>query len=254
MTTTDPHRLDPAEFFDFVGRSRGSLIFLSVHPAHALNRALMEHLETLDEHPVDIAMMDLSELVVTRSPALAFLHAGLRRIPNVPPIDVLPGYYLLCEGHVLAWRSGLPAREDVAEILRGSLPGAFMSVVTRRLSYVRRSVLASAEEVTARRLANAFGDALGRFRKNPQPPPPPHTGTASDHDVLWAYQTLGIDADATDEEVTRAWRDLRREHHPDRAADDPAEFERRNRVSAKLNDAREIIRGHRVRQQHRAAS
>ena len=254
MTTTDPPRLDPAEFFDFVGRSRGSVVFLSVHPAHPFNRALARHLEGLDEEPIEIVTMDLSELVVMRSPVLAFLHAGLRRIPDVPPIDVLPGYYLLCEGHVLAWRSGLPARGDAAEILRGSLLGAFMSAVTRRLSYVRRSVLESAEEVAARRMASAFGDALGRFRKNPQPPPPPRSSAASDHDVQWAYRTLGIDPGATDDEVTRAWRDLRREHHPDRAANDPAEFERRNRVSAELNDAREIIREHRSRQQHRAAS
>ncbi|HEX8110135.1 MAG TPA: J domain-containing protein, partial [Kofleriaceae bacterium] len=76
------------------------------------------------------------------------------------------------------------------------------------------------------------------------PPDPPRTTT---DELLRAYQTLGVSPTATDEEVQQAWRRLRVELHPDAAAGDPVEFERRSRLSAELNRARDIIFAHRRR-------
>ena len=64
-------------------------------------------------------------------------------------------------------------------------------------------------------------------------------------DVFWAYQTLGVLPTATDREIHEAWRRKRRETHPDHAAGDAAEFERRSRLSRDLNRARDIIAAYR---------
>ena len=56
---------------------------------------------------------------------------------------------------------------------------------------------------------------------------------------------LGVLPTATDREVHDAWRRRRMQNHPDQAAGDPAEFERRSRLSADINRARDIIMDHR---------
>jgi curved DNA-binding protein CbpA len=63
--------------------------------------------------------------------------------------------------------------------------------------------------------------------------------------LYWAYQVLGVLPTATDREVHEAWRRRRAETHPDHAGSDPAEFERRSRLSCDINLARDIIVKHR---------
>jgi len=156
---------------------------------------------------------------------------------------------------VLAWESGLPVFDDARMILRGSIMGAIFAAVTQKLAFVTRSLQLSAEETAAHRLADVFRDALGRHRRDPRPPPPPPPrDPRAKQTVAWAYETLRVDPTASDDEVNRAWRDLRREHHPDRAASDPEEFARRSQYSSDLNAAREVIRAHRSGARHRAAS
>ncbi len=55
------------------------------------------------------------------------------------------------------------------------------------------------------------------------------------------YRVLGLPADASDEAIKRRWRELAREHHPDRAAD-PAEAARLTRQMARINAAYDVLR------------
>ena len=56
------------------------------------------------------------------------------------------------------------------------------------------------------------------------------------------YRTLGIPRDATPEELKRRWRELAREHHPDRAAGDLPEQERLTGRMARINAAYDVLR------------
>ncbi|MBA3778327.1 MAG: J domain-containing protein [Chloroflexi bacterium] len=56
------------------------------------------------------------------------------------------------------------------------------------------------------------------------------------------YRELGVPADASDESIKRRWRDLAREHHPDRAAKDSSEARRLTRRMARINAAYDLLR------------
>ena len=55
------------------------------------------------------------------------------------------------------------------------------------------------------------------------------------------YRVLGLTPDASDAAIKRRWRQLAREHHPDRAAD-PVQAEVLNRRMARINAAYDVLR------------
>ncbi len=237
----EPVQLDAADFFDFVGVPQPSVVFLSVHPAHAFNRALPRRFVGATDVEVPFAVMAMTDVLLADVPVLPFLYQGLSSCGIVSPLAMLPGYYLFRDGRMLAWESGLPSPADTSTILRGSLLGAVAFAFTREFTLVGKAVRFAADEAAAERLSSRFRAACEGHRERHDAPP-------AQDDVAWAYETLGVTRDATDREVNTAWRRLGRECHPDRAGADPEEAARRGRRLADLHRAREIIRAHRTRQ------
>jgi hypothetical protein len=128
-----------------------------------------------------------------------------------------------------------------------ALLGAIWSGLTRDLSYVVQAVRLAADDAAAQRMAAAFHAAAVAPEPSRERRPPPAAPRSTDDELLRAYETLGVSPTATDEEVQQAWRRRRVKLHPDSAARDPAEFERRSRISVELNRARDIIFAHRRR-------
>ncbi|HET7676656.1 MAG TPA: J domain-containing protein [Candidatus Limnocylindrales bacterium] len=56
------------------------------------------------------------------------------------------------------------------------------------------------------------------------------------------YKVLDVASDASASEIKRRWRDLAREHHPDRAAGDATEAERLTKRMARINAAYDLLR------------
>jgi curved DNA-binding protein CbpA len=56
------------------------------------------------------------------------------------------------------------------------------------------------------------------------------------------YRVLDVRHDASADEIKRRWRELAREHHPDRAAHDGAERERLTTRMARINAAYDVLR------------
>ena len=67
------------------------------------------------------------------------------------------------------------------------------------------------------------------------------------------YRILGVSRDASAEEVKRRWRDLAREHHPDRAPGDAQEQERLTGRMARINAAYDVLRDPVRRARHDAS-
>ncbi len=67
------------------------------------------------------------------------------------------------------------------------------------------------------------------------------------------YRVLGVPSDASAEAIKRRWRDLAREHHPDRAAGDPAEQARLTARMARINAAYDVLRDPVRRARHDAS-
>jgi len=67
------------------------------------------------------------------------------------------------------------------------------------------------------------------------------------------YRILGVPRDASGEELKRRWRDLAREHHPDRAPGDQQEQERLTSRMARINAAYDVLRDPVRRARHDAS-
>src|SRR5215210_1337507 len=55
------------------------------------------------------------------------------------------------------------------------------------------------------------------------------------------YHVLGVGRDSTNSTIKRRWRDLAREHHPDRAAGNPEEAARLTSRMAQINSAYDLL-------------
>ncbi len=174
---------------------------------------------------------------------LPFLHQQFRAC-DASALGVLPGYCLFREAEMLAWDSGLPAPADVTAIGQGALLGLVFATLMSDVLFVVSALHIAAEQVAAPRVALRFKQvASGRTRRQASAAsaPPPID------EVRWAYDLLAVSPSASDREVHQAWRRRRIEMHPDTAAGDPKEFERRSRISADINRARDVIISHRSR-------
>jgi hypothetical protein len=224
---------------------------VSVHPAHTFSATFGRELAGALEEEVAIGTIELLPLIMHGGPVLSLMHAGLEACGGPAAYGVVPGYWLFRQGQLLAWASGLPTTEDVGALARSALVGAFWMAVTRNPAFVAQAVRLAAEQVGGRRAAGIFRRAATEPDPRRWRPDPRGTG---DDELRRACQTLGVQPTASDAEVQQAWRARRREAHPDHAAADPAEFERRSRICAEVNHARDVIFAHRARTRRTSAA
>ena len=247
-----PIQLDPADVVNFITRPEPAVLFLSIDTAHRFNHSLCEHFAEDEGIAVAFGELPLLDLFDSANPALAFLHGEIRASGASVPIAVPPGYYLFHRGQMLAWDLGLPFAADAKRIIRGSMLGAALSLLTKNWRFVGMALLSATEEAAAERTASRFRRAAAAHRENPWRTSE-RTETTTE-ELASAYHVLGVDPTASDEEVTRAWRSLQQKFHPDRAAHDPGGFDRLTRRCVEINRARQIIKNHRrASRQHAAA-
>ncbi|MBK8258885.1 MAG: DnaJ domain-containing protein [Polyangiaceae bacterium] len=232
-----PVEVSAAQFFDFIQGSERVVMFVSLDPAYTYNMALVRWLEQESDNGIWFGTAGFLDLLLGDTPALPFLHVGLYTCGVHSPIGALPGYYLFQNGRMVGWDAGLPGTEDASLIAKGSLLGFVAFAFTNDVGLILKGFRFAAEEATGARLAQRFKRIFEEVRQSRAPRPESEGGDLTD-----AYTTLGVDPSASDEEVERAWRDLRVKFHPDLVADDPVEFERRSRLASKMNRARDRIR------------
>lgn len=59
--------------------------------------------------------------------------------------------------------------------------------------------------------------------------------------LLAAYRVLGLSYGSSMPDIKKAWKDLLKEHHPDKHAADPAAYQKATRTCSNINDAYRII-------------
>jgi DnaJ like chaperone protein len=93
----------------------------------------------------------------------------------------------------------------------GGCPSLLESVVDRLFHVAKADGAVTDDELTyLERVSELFGLGALRFRRLKAA----HLGTKSDD----PYEVLGVDPDASNEEVRAAWKSALSEHHPDRVA------------------------------------
>jgi len=245
---SEPTKVDPSRFFEFISRPGLVVVFMPFHGAHPFNHALPRFLPDVDELGLRFGRVSLIELFVEGGSAVMFLQEGLRACGVSKAFDFLPGYYLFDDGQLIAWDSGFPTSADLRTIVGASVLGAIAYAFTRNPTLIAKAFGFGAQQGAGSRLAALFAQAATQHRAAPRPRGAPRSARPPNpiSELLDAYRLLGVDPEASDREVNAAWRKRQAELHPDRAADDPAEFERRSRISTGLNHARDVIRAHRA--------
>ena len=243
---TEPVAVEAAQLFEFLAGPGLKTVLVSLHPSHTFSEPLSRQL-TADHDTIALGTVALSDLVTEGGSALRFLHQGLRACGAPASFGVLPGYYLFRDSEMLAWDAGLPAFADLQAIARSALVGALWSGVMRDSSFVGQALNLGAQQVASQRIAARFRAAASQPRASGQRAESSTRPPVDD--LYWAYQTLGVVPTATDREVHEAWRRKRMENHPDHAQD-PVEFQRRSRISADINRARDIINSARSGRTH----
>jgi hypothetical protein len=243
----DPVPVAAADLPVFLSGAPLAVLLVSVHPAHTFSPALARQLAA-DLPDAALGTADVRDVLTTGGRGLRLLREGFGRCGIPTLLGLLPGYCLFRGRTMLAWDAGLPAPSDLAGIAQGTVLGAIWAGVTRETSWLREAIQLAADQATADRIATRFRLAASAssssFRPDADPAREP-SGTADA--VAWAYRTLSVAPEASDAQVQDAWKRLRIAHHPDRVAGDAAEFGRRNRASADINRARDIIMEHRAR-------
>lgn len=237
--------LDENTFFEFVAKPGPSVVFLSAHPLHPFSTPLGDALEAEFGDGIHFGTISLFELALNRSPILHFIGQRHGELTGASAM-VVPGYYLFRESELLSFDVGLPIRTEVNSMWKDVALSAVWCGVTRQGAEFAHSVFVKASSVCAPRIARNMTQAwAARERAGRRSAA---SAKPSSDQLRWAYDVLGVEVTASDAEVNAAWRRLRAAHHPDYAASDAAEFERRTRISQDLNRAREVIFAHRSRE------
>lgn len=235
MTHAQP--IAGGRLLEFIGDAGAAVVLVSIHRRHAFNVTLARQLSARDAN-IRLGIVNILDLLATGGGAVPFLIASLAARGTTTKFGVLPGYYLFSDGRLLAWDAGLPSSAD-GETIAGSLVlGTIWTGVSRDFSFIAQALHLAADETGAARVAARFNTILSNAHSEGAHASEYRASTRTD--VGWACDTLGVGPQATPREIHRAWRRLRIEHHPDHARNQ-SDFERRSRLSAEINHARDIL-------------
>src|SRR5262245_59540604 len=145
--------LDPTEVIQFVSEAEPAVLFLSLHARHRFSARLRERFAQAFASGARFGYLPLTSLLMSPSPALAFLLREVELCGQRDRAPSLPCYSLFRSGRMLAWETGLPALEDLERIVRGSLPGIALSLLTGRLEFFHQALFLTADEAAAERIA-----------------------------------------------------------------------------------------------------
>jgi hypothetical protein len=175
-----------------------------------------------------------------------FIKIDLPRIGLNTGNTIPPGYYLFKNGELKAYH---PGTFDVGKLdpnvagfamLSGAIAGVIVGLVKKSASKGFDVFLEAMEMPVALKVSEFFKEILNAktssySQKRQQ--------VVYNEEISNAYRLLQVTSNATDVEITKAWKNLLSEHHPDRHPNDIAA---KNKYCAELNNAYDLIRKHRA--------
>lgn len=159
---------------------------------------------------------------------------------------ILPGYYLFKEGVLKAYHPGTFEPTDVGTkiqgiaALTGVLAGVIVGIAEKSTKKGFEVFLEAMEMPVALKVSQFFSEILGAKDSSQSHQ---RQQFVYNQEILNAYKLLQVSPNATDAEVTKAWKKLVRENHPDKH---PNDVEKKNKICAELNNAYDLIKKYRA--------
>lgn len=193
---------------------------------------------------VATARMDLSNINYRNSEIISFVKSWIPSIGLPPTSSIYPGYYLFQNGILIGYHSGiidpsqLDARAEGILTLLNVLGAALVGIIEKNARKGAETFLEGMVAINGMRIFRHFQKLLKTEESNKTHAK--HQNT-SEQALNNAYKLLGVTPGSTDIEVTKAWRKLVNQHHPDRCTD-KKEQESMTRRTIEINKAYDMIK------------
>lgn len=160
--------------------------------------------------------------------------------------SILPGFYLFKDGELRAYHPGTFEPTEVetkiqgVAALAGALAGVIVGFIEKSAAKGFETFCEAMEMPVALKVSEFFKEILGAKNSSYAHQ---RQHTVLNDEILKAYRLLRVSPSAADAEVTKAWRKLMYEHHPDRH---PHDAEAKNMYCVELNNAYQLIKKYRA--------
>lgn len=188
-----------------------------------------------------VCWVDIDEISLADNATHSWIdaqHAQLGRPAGAP---VRPGYYLFLDGQAVAYHSGLiDLKRDRASLGVG-VAGVIAALYWQSNALLSGALQAASFQASVRVIL-CFDAAIADQQPGAphQAPPPPAEEPAIDELGL-AFEALGLEASATQDEVKARFRALAKEWHPDRFTHDAPKLAEAGVRMRQINVAYSVI-------------
>lgn len=190
---------------------------------------------------ISFGLMDASKLTYKTKAIREFVQISLPKIGLVNVKTVLPGFYLFKDGNLKAYHPATidpnkidPRVHGVAAVF-GAIVGLIVGVTEKSTAKGLEVFLEAMEAPVSYKVFEFFKEILGTknssYSKQRQK-------FVYNQELLNAYKLLNVHPTSNDAEVTKAWKKLHLQNHPDLHQND---IEAKTKYCAELNNAYELI-------------
>lgn len=231
-----------SKFQKFISSNTICVLSAYARPGLGFNKVLRSKLENEFADSITTGEMDISKMNYRSKVIQDFIKNSMSQIGLTAIDSILPGYYLFKDGILRAYH---PATIDPSKIdtrvhgiaaLFGALAGVIVGVVEKNVTKGFDVFLEATEAPVSLNVFQFFIEILGAKGKSYSQQ---RQQFVYNEELNNAYNLLKVPPTATDGEITKAWKKLQRENHPDFH---PTDVEARTKFCAELNNAYELIR------------
>lgn len=241
MTATATN-ISSSSFEKFINSRKLCVLFSYNGIGFGFNKYLKQQLEKKYKSLVATGTQDLSKVDYKSAKISDFVKTWIPNIGLPPTNSIYPGYYLFKDGVLVAYHPGTmdpkyadPKVDGFITLFNATvalLIGIFEKDAKKGFQFFVEGILATNGLKVFQFFEQSLKEKNSNYSRAKQQ-------TVYEDELSKAYKILGVQPNASDEEIKRSWKRMIKEHHPDKSQKDK---EARTKLSAEINNAYQLIK------------